>query len=171
MIHLGDEIIQEGFVGDALIERNACRGIIFNDKNEVLFIYSSFYDDVSFPGGGVDHGETFQEALYRECLEEVGVIIDSHKDYYKISEKRKTKSIGDYNVFTSHYYICTYKEITNNCLLDYEIELGYQTKWLNIDEAIKLNEKTLKKLISNNKYTGVVKRELRILNELKKDFI
>ncbi len=168
MKHLGEEIIQTGYDDKVHVVRNAARGIIFNDKKEVLFIYSSFYDDVSFPGGGVEDDEDLITTLKRECLEEVGAIIDSYKDFCFITEKRALTPKIDVNVFVSNYYICTCSNYTEPKLLDYEIELGYKAVWMSIDDAIKLNNKTLDKLIKYNKYTGVVQRELRILEELKK---
>lgn len=172
MKHLGEEIIQKGFNDLKTKSRDAARAIIFNDDKEVLFIYSSYYNDVSMPGGGVDEGEDLIEALYRECLEEAGAVLDSHKEYYKITEKRANiTSKEEFNIFTSYYYICTYSKLVEPSLLDYEIKLGYENRWLSLDEAIKLNEKALIKLTKNKKYTGVITRELRILNKLKEDFI
>ncbi len=169
MKHLGEQIIQEGFTENKVLERNAARGIIFNEKKELLFVYSKFYNDVSFPGGGVEPEETIEQALYRECLEEVGAVINSHKEFYKITEKRDSSfSKDNYNVFHSFYYICTYKELVKESLLDYEINLGYETRWMSLEDAINLNSETLEKLINKKKYTGVVQRELRILEELKK---
>ncbi len=167
MKHLGEFIIQDGFDNTNIIERVSSRAIIINEKKEVLLIHSSFYDDVTFPGGGVDPGEDLIVALKRECIEEVGAVIDSYKEFYMITEKRAPSKM-EANVFTSYYYLCTFSSLGENRLLDYEIALGYSTVWMNIDDAIKLNEKTLEKLHLKNKYGGVVEREIRILNELKK---
>lgn len=38
-------------------------------------IYSPKNGDYKFPGGGVDHGESFEEALIREIREECGVTV------------------------------------------------------------------------------------------------
>lgn len=170
MRQLGNDLIQDGFDCSINKCRDAARAIIFNEKKEILLIYSSHYDDVSFPGGGVEDGESLIETLLRESLEEVGAVIDSYKEYYKIVEKRLyIPSKINYNIFTSYYYICTYSELKEPRLLDYEIKLGYESKWLSIDEAINLNNNTIKKLKKNNSYCGVVQREIMILEELKKD--
>ncbi|MFI3252534.1 MAG: NUDIX domain-containing protein [bacterium] len=166
MEHLGEIIIQKGFVPKVEIERISSRGIILNEKNEILLIHSTFYDDVTMPGGGVDPGESLTDALHRECLEEVGAVIDDFKPFFKITEKRFQKNM-DANVFTSYYYICTCKEFVETSLLDYEIKLGYSSVWMSFDDAINLNTKTLNKLIGENKNTSVVEREIRILNKLK----
>lgn len=170
MRHLGEEIIQDGYCETSFKCRDAARGIILNDKKEILFIYSSHYNDVSMPGGGVDSGEDLITALKRECLEEVGAIISSYKEFYKITEKRKLHK-EKHNVFTSYYYICEYEKLVETSLLDYEIKLGYENRWMTIDDAISLNENTLERLISNNSYTGVIVRELRILYQLKKELL
>ncbi len=167
MKHLGEEIIQNGFNEKINKTRDAARAIIFNDKKEVLCIYSSHYDDVSFPGGGVEEGETLISTLHRESLEEVGAVIDTYEEFYKITEKRMLFNEEDFNIFNSYYYICTYKELKEPMLLDYEIELGYESRWISLDDAIELNTKTLLKLERKYHYCGVVERELRILKKLK----
>lgn len=52
-----------------MIFREAVRGII-KHENKLLMVYSSKDGDYKFPGGGVDVGETHEEALVREIREE-----------------------------------------------------------------------------------------------------
>ena len=54
-------------------------GIIFNDNNEILICRSSKTVDWQIPGGHPDAGETFEETLHREVLEEVDVEIENIK--------------------------------------------------------------------------------------------
>ncbi|NLK62139.1 MAG: NUDIX hydrolase [Fusobacteria bacterium] len=53
-------------------------GILQNEKNEILFIKHRKNGDEYWllPGGGVDYGETFQEGLKREFLEETNLKIE-----------------------------------------------------------------------------------------------
>ena len=58
--------------------------LIYNDKNEVLLLRRN--EDGrrktwAMPGGKVDKGETFDEALSREVMEELGVEIESAKPF------------------------------------------------------------------------------------------
>lgn len=62
-------------ISDKRSYRQCVRVVIFKDKRLLLgkkFIGGvfSYYE---FPGGGIDDGETIQQAVIKECLEEVGI--------------------------------------------------------------------------------------------------
>jgi 8-oxo-dGTP pyrophosphatase MutT (NUDIX family) len=54
------------------IHRHAVRAVILRGQ-ELLMIYSTKVGDYKFPGGGVNDGETHQQALIREVKEECGM--------------------------------------------------------------------------------------------------
>ena len=60
---------------DNALYRIAARAIITQD-GKVLLVREKDDDWWSFPGGGIDYGETVQEALVREVSEELGVAPD-----------------------------------------------------------------------------------------------
>ena len=56
--------------------RIAARALILDPDNRVLLVRFEFPDEVALwamPGGGVDDGETHEEAIVRELEEEVGL--------------------------------------------------------------------------------------------------
>ncbi len=59
------------FVPDDYTTRLTVKAVILNEKNEIL-LFPNF-----LIGGGVDAGETIEEGLRRECMEEAGVSIEN----------------------------------------------------------------------------------------------
>lgn len=73
----------------------AAGGIVFNEFNEVLFIYRRGYWDL--PKGKLDPGETLEEAAVREVEEETGIkniqLLQYIDDTYHLF---KTQKNGNY---------------------------------------------------------------------------
>lgn len=70
--------------------RNAARALIIRDKHILLLRKSGGARGERFalPGGAQDPGETLQDALNRECLEEIDTRVEVHElvgvaDYFK----------------------------------------------------------------------------------------
>jgi 8-oxo-dGTP diphosphatase len=59
-------------LGDSYRLRKSARAIVLNERGEMATQYLNTYTYHKLPGGGVDEGETVEEALYREVKEEVG---------------------------------------------------------------------------------------------------
>lgn len=78
--------------------------IILIHKNNVLLMYrvndgKSYY---TFPGGGIDKGETNELALERECMEETSIKIEPERLLYEVTwEDNMTKQL---------FYLCSYIE-------------------------------------------------------------
>lgn len=68
--HKNEEKLEQ-FLRKKLKVVEAAGGLVYNDKKEILFIYRNKRWDL--PKGGVDKGETYQEAAIREVEEETGV--------------------------------------------------------------------------------------------------
>lgn len=65
--------------------RFSVHAAIFDEDNRVLLLKQSYNDKRwGLPGGGVEPGETIDEAIKRECLEELGaeVVIESFTGLY-----------------------------------------------------------------------------------------
>jgi ADP-ribose pyrophosphatase YjhB (NUDIX family) len=114
---------------DSYEDRPTVKAIVLNDANEVALF-------PGLPGGGVEKGETLEEALHRECMEELGMMVeiiqplgiteqyrDAIKKHY-IVHGFLAKKVGDLTTPTS-----TDPD---------DIELDFQSRlqWLPINEAI-----------------------------------
>src|SRR3989339_648647 len=75
---------------------------IIMDNNKILAIKRIKEDEVYyvFPGGGVEEGEELEEALKRECREELGVEIKIIKNF--ASERFNRGNIKQ----MEYFYIC-----------------------------------------------------------------
>ena len=60
--------------------RNTARALILQDDSILLLRKDGYEQGERFalPGGGQDPGETLEQALQRECLEEIGTRVDIH---------------------------------------------------------------------------------------------
>lgn len=154
-----------------MIFREAVRGII-KHESRLLMVHSSKDGDYKFPGGGVDVGETHEEALVREIQEECGAkVINIYSGFGKTVEYDIPIEI-EYDVFKmiSYYYVCNVAPVLGEKFLDeYEEKLGFEAVWIDIDSAIEAN----KTIINTKKYDAPrwTQRELFVLELLKKEFI
>lgn len=128
------------------IYRIAVRGIIFKE-GKLLLIQSSF-EELKFPGGGQEKGESDIDTLVREVLEETGyhVLEDSVKEFGEVIEKR----LSVYEPMIWHqinrYYFCdidTYQE--ECCYTESEKKYGFHQVWVTLEDAIKINELMLER--------------------------
>ena len=124
--------------------RTAVRGII-RHENELLLITGK-YGDCKFPGGGVEAGESLEEALTREIREETGFELDprSLRKWGEVTERRKGIT-ADMTEMVSHYFFCELTETaqTRQELDPYEREYEYAPVWLTLEEAIQKNKAAL----------------------------
>jgi len=59
--------------------RKGVSALIVNNKNEFLVVNLVSFEDKFFaiPGGGVEEGESLEDAVYREIQEELGILKES----------------------------------------------------------------------------------------------
>lgn len=128
----------------SIYHRTAVRGIIRQDGK--LLLISGKYGDCKFPGGGVEPGESLEEALKREIQEETGRELESGslQKWGEAWEKRKGGE-ADIMEMVSHYFLCrlTGAEQVQQELDPYEKDYEYAPVWLTPEEAVRKNEAAL----------------------------
>jgi len=127
------------------VYREAVRGII-RDGQKLLMIYSTQNGDYKFPGGGVDAGETHQQALAREIHEECGAVVAKIGPGFGKIIEYDIPVEPEYAVFkmTSFYYRCQVEDgLGAQRLDDYEQEMGFQPVWIEIEQALQTNRTIL----------------------------
>lgn len=144
--------------------REAVRAVII-DGDKILLVHSNL-GDYKLPGGGVMQNESHTEALIREIAEETGYLNTLVGDKVGVIIERQIDEYDQSAIFqmTSHYYRCNLPgEKGKQNLDDYELLQEYTPKWVNIDDAIKQNQKMIQKFPQNR----WIYRENCVLTELK----
>lgn len=148
------------------IFREAVRGIILNGR-EVFMIHSPVNGDYKFPGGGVQPGESHEQALRREAREEAGASVDAIHGEFGMVIEYDIPEEPDYDLFkmASYYYLCGLNEnVTSQNLEDYERELAFKPTWVDVDNAIEANKSVL---ASEHEKPLWTRRETFVLERLK----
>ncbi|OOE48564.1 NUDIX hydrolase [Salinivibrio kushneri] len=136
----------------AIIKRNAARAIAL-DSDEILLMYTARYDDYSLPGGGMDEGETPEQAMIRELEEETGAQqIRDIRPFGCFEEYRPWYRDGaDVMHMLSYCFYCRVdRDLGTPTFEHYEINNGMRPVWVSIDHAIAHN----KAVMANSEKAG-----------------
>lgn len=114
--------------------------------SDILLLYTKRYEDYSLPGGGLDSGEDKIEGMMRELSEETGAKEIKNIKPFGAYEEYRPWHKQDYDIqhMISYCYTCTIdKTLGETNLESYEIKNGMKAQWVNINDAITHNKKTI----------------------------
>lgn len=123
--------------------RNAVRGIIINDKNEVALIHMKGKDafgdrdHYELPGGGIEENEDFHNALRREIIEEIGYEIEGIKELGIIPIEYNLLNRVD----VQHYFVASTTSFVGTNLTSDEVILFDKVVYIPIAEIVEVYEK------------------------------
>ncbi len=123
--------------------RKAVRAIVFDEEGNIGILYINKHDYYELPGGGVEEGETSEQACIRECQEEIGCNVEIVSEVGITLEYRKQKE----RINESFCYVANVvgvKGIAN--LQANEIENGMEVVWVSLEKAFELIQGSLEKL-------------------------
>ncbi len=112
--------------------RITARAIIMSPDNRCVLMHAAKYGIHTLPGGGVEEGETIEEALLREIAEETGCTIDFYEPLGYVEENRFH---ADYTQISYYYIVHTLDETLHPHLTALETANGTSAMWCTPDEA------------------------------------
>jgi len=139
--------------------RKSARAILMNDDGDIAIQYLANHFFHKLPGGGVEAGETVEEAFLREVKEEVGCDSEIEKEIGLVIEYRKEHAL----MHMSYCYLArVVGPVTESHLEQAEIDEGMSTIWMRPELAIQKMESDVP-----NTYQGkfILQRELAFLRE------
>ena len=140
--------------------RQAARAVVFDSEGKIALLFVSKKNYHKLPGGGIEKDENIEEALRRECREEIGCEIKITGDIGKTIEYRKKFKLKQESFCYSADVV---GEKGEPSFTEREKELDFSILWVSMDEAIKVLEKD-----QPDDYQGkfILKRELAFLREV-----
>ena len=143
--------------------RPSVRGIIITG-NTIAMVHSRKYNYYKFPGGGIEAGESYLEALCREVREEAGLQVKKETiQEYGIVPRMEKGRRGETFVQDNFYYTCqTEQEPLSQELDDYEQEEGFILEFVDPLQAIVINRYA----DHGPKNQNMLEREARVLEIL-----
>ena len=145
--------------------RHSARAIIISDA-KIAMIHSQENNYYKFPGGGIKHGESKEDALIRETLEETGlhVIPESIEELGYIHRIRKSlKHEDECFIQNNYYYFCEVTDEVSETKYD-DGELCERFVPIFVDPRIAFNENA--KICENDAVYGMAYRENLVLQLL-----
>lgn len=121
--------------------RGCSSGIVIRGKT-IAMCYVEKEKMYVIPGGGIEEGETREQAVIREMHEETGlrIIPDSIKEYGYVHFARKGKYEPVY-IQDDFYFLCQAEDrMDKPQLMEDEIESGYRFEFVNLFKLIEENK-------------------------------
>jgi ADP-ribose pyrophosphatase YjhB (NUDIX family) len=114
-------------------DRNTGKAIMTDEQGSICLVGNRQNDFLQLPGGGIDEGESVEEGVTRECLEETG---------YRVELISEVGIIDDYRLRDKNHCInfCYITRITGPqtevSQTDDESIIGMYIKWVDIKTAL-----------------------------------
>ncbi|MBR0129991.1 MAG: NUDIX domain-containing protein [Firmicutes bacterium] len=148
--------------------RNSARSVIIRD-GRVAMVHSLKYDYYKFPGGGIEAGESIEDAVIRETLEESGlrIIRSSMREFgYVHRIQRNTYDSDECFIQDNYYYLCKAEDgLAPQELDDYEARERFTLEFVTPEKAMAVNRAKG----HGPKDPVMLEREARVLEMLKNE--
>ncbi len=115
------------------IKRNGARGIVVREDGKIAIINKVKENVFKLPGGGIDAGETPEQAFKREVIEEVGCEVEIIN---KLGTTEESKSNGNFIQLSQVFVGEVTKDLGHLDLTEKEIAEGTVVRWLTPEQGL-----------------------------------
>ena len=149
--------------------REAARGVIVNSDGLIAILNKQKKNEFKLVGGGIDEGESPEDAFRREVAEEAGAKIDNIRLIGTIEERKSHDNFCQ----TSYVFAADVIDVKEPSYTKKEKDEGARTLWMNVDEAMEAIKDCEDKLVASD-YESVyhtkfiVRRDYEILKYYKR---
>ena len=113
-------------------KRISCRAVIIEDGKILLSHETRHGDSYMSPGGGIENGETSEQCVEREVLEETGYIVKAIKPLITINEYCYD------TLYVNRYFMCNIIGEGERQLTENENYKKMQPEWVDIEKATEI---------------------------------
>ncbi|MFA5000748.1 MAG: NUDIX hydrolase [Candidatus Paceibacterota bacterium] len=124
-------------------DRLTGKAVVFDDEGKVALVGNKVNSFYLLPGGGIDENESIENGIKRECLEEVGCLVDLLDMVGVIEDFRDRDKTHCINHCYTARLIGGKGELK---LTEEEKKNGLHVIWIPLDEAISILEKEVEQL-------------------------
>lgn len=139
-------------------ERIGCRAII-TDGSKILLSHEKNTGVYLSPGGGLECGESLEDCVLREVLEETAYRVKIISPFVKVNEYYFEK------LYISNYFVCEIIGKDKQSLTETEILHGVEPEWVEIEKALEIFGKF--ESIADGELAAQYKREFTVLSKYK----
>lgn len=113
------------------IDRPTVKGLVFNNENKIAFLWHPTENYGLLPGGGVEVGETEEDAFIRECKEEIGCDVEIISKIGTAAQYRAK----DGRKFNIHFFVARVIGEIGKPTTTQEDELAVITRWMTEEQV------------------------------------
>lgn len=124
-------------------DRATGKAIVFDNQSNIALIGNKINPFYLLPGGGIDQDESIEGGIVRECLEEIGCIVELTGDVGMIDDYRNRDKKHCISYCYAAKLIGEKGELK---LTEDETKNGLHVIWVTLDEAIRILEKEAEQL-------------------------